>query len=138
MTTKKYIKDDLTIIWKPDVCMHSAICFRGLPGVFNPKVRPWIEPNAASKDDIINQIKKCPSGALGYELSKKDNMENSVENTRITVSDKGPYLVKGRFVFVNIDGKEEIKEGNIALCRCGASGNKPFCDGSHKKTNAFD
>ncbi len=138
MATKKYVNGDLAIIWKPDVCIHSAICFRGLPNVFNPKERPWIEPLAATKDEIINQIKKCPSGALSYELSKNNNMENTQENTRITVADKGPYLIKGKFVFVNTDGKEELKEGNIALCRCGASSNKPFCDGSHKQSNVFD
>ncbi len=140
MATKKYVKGDLTVIWKPDLCIHSAKCFHGLPSVFNPSSRPWVTPAGASQDEIITQVKKCPSGALSYELSSLSNetMENQNDITRITVSNKGPYLVKGKFVFVDKDGKEEIKEGNIALCRCGASSNKPFCDGTHKSTNVLD
>ncbi len=53
--------------------------------------------------------------------------------TTVQVSKGGPYLVEGKFLFVNADGKEEIKEGSIALCRCGGSNNKPFCDGTHRK-----
>lgn len=140
MTTKKYINGELTVIWKPDACLHSTICFRGLPKVFNPSRRPWIEPLADTQEAIIAQIKKCPSGALSYELNqiKTENMENKTDHTSITVTNKGPYLIKGKFLFVNSDGKEELKDGNIALCRCGASANKPFCDGSHKKSNVFD
>lgn len=62
-------------------------------------------------------------------------MENS--NVQITVVDKGPYLVKGKVVLVNKDGTEETKEGNIALCRCGLSKNKPFCDGTHRTTDVL-
>jgi uncharacterized Fe-S cluster protein YjdI len=140
MVIKKYTNGDLTIIWKPDVCIHSAICFKGLPQVFNPKERPWVKAMEAGPDEIVAQIKKCPSGALSYELNtnKTSAMENQESNTTITVSNKGPYLVKGKFLFVDQDGKEELKEGNIALCRCGSSANKPFCDGAHKKSTALD
>ncbi len=140
MATKKYVKGDLTVIWKPDLCIHSAKCFHGLPKVFNPAVRPWITPDEASQEEIIAQVKKCPSGALSYELnsSEKEIMETQNDITRITVSNKGPYLVKGRFLFVDKDGKEEMKEGNVALCRCGASSNKPFCDGTHRSTNVLN
>lgn len=140
MTTKKYVNKDLTVIWKPDLCIHSAKCFHGLPKVFNPTVRPWITPTGVSQEEIIVQVKKCPSGALSYELNTTptETMETQNDITRITVSNKGPYLVKGKFVFVDRDGKEELKEGNIALCRCGASSNKPFCDGTHRSTNVLD
>lgn len=66
-------------------------------------------------------------------------MENDQTTlTKIKVSDKGPYLVKGKFLFVSKDGTEEVKEGNIALCRCGLSKNKPFCDGTHKTTDVLN
>lgn len=139
MTMKKYINGDLTVVWKPDMCIHSAICFRGLPTVFNPSVRPWVNAMAAEPEKIIEQIKKCPSGALSFEINKANStMENNENQTQIKVQDKGPYLVKGKFMFIDKDGKEELKEGNIALCRCGASKNKPFCDGGHKATNVLD
>jgi uncharacterized Fe-S cluster protein YjdI len=134
--TLKYTKDDLTVIWKPHLCIHSTKCFRGLPSVFNPSARPWVTPEGATKDEIIQQIKACPSGALSFtQLKKEETMENS--NVQITVVDKGPYLVKGKVVLVNKDGTEETKEGNIALCRCGLSKNKPFCDGTHRTTDVL-
>ena len=61
-----------------------------------------------------------------------------MDNAKITVLDKGPYLVKGKFVFVDKDGREEEKDGNIALCRCGLSVNKPFCDGAHRTSDVLD
>jgi len=59
--------------------------------------------------------------------------QNQQSQTTVQVNKGGPYLVKGKFVFVGTDGKEEVKEGSVALCRCGASTNKPFCDGEHRK-----
>jgi len=61
-----------------------------------------------------------------------------MDATKITVLEKGPYLVKGNFVFVNNDGKEENKDGQIALCRCGLSANKPFCDGAHRASDILE
>jgi len=67
--TKKYTNGEVTIIWKPDLCIHSGICFRGLVEVFDPRKRPWITPETSSTEKIIEQIKKCPSGALSYTLN---------------------------------------------------------------------
>lgn len=64
-----YSNDEVTIAWKPKLCIHSGICFKGLPLVFDPRRKKWIDPNGASTDEIINQVKKCPSGALSYEMS---------------------------------------------------------------------
>lgn len=144
MEEKKYTKDGLTVIWKPKKCLHSGICFRGLGRVFNPRLRPWINLDAADQESIIRQVKECPSGALSYSLEeptkeiKEATMENKENTTRISVSDKGPYLVSGKFLFVDKDGNEEIKEGKMALCRCGLSKNKPFCDGTHKSSDVLN
>ncbi len=72
--TKKYSNGEVTIVWKPSLCIHSAICWRhedSLPEVFNPKEKPWIKPEAASTERIISQIKRCPSGALSYHMNKE-------------------------------------------------------------------
>lgn len=61
-----------------------------------------------------------------------------MNQTKITVVEKGPYLIKGKFIFVDKDGKEEEKDGNIALCRCGLSSMKPFCDGTHKTSDVLN
>jgi uncharacterized Fe-S cluster protein YjdI len=64
--THHYSNGEITIIWKPDMCIHSRKCFTGLPGVFDPRRRPWIEMDNATTEEIVEQIKKCPSGALSY------------------------------------------------------------------------
>lgn len=65
--TKRYPKDDVQVVWQPHLCIHSGICFSGLPAVFDPRRRPWITPEAASRDAIVAQVAKCPSGALSIE-----------------------------------------------------------------------
>ena len=67
---KTYTREDLTVTWHPDKCIHSAICFRGLPTVFDPRKRPWVEIEGAPKNDIIEQVKRCPSGALSVQMDK--------------------------------------------------------------------
>ena len=75
--TKKYTNGEVTIVWKPDVCRHSGICFRGLPLVFDPRRRPWIMPEMAGTDEIVEQVKRCPSGALSYYMNNEIKKENS-------------------------------------------------------------
>lgn len=62
--TKTYTNGEVTIVWKPSLCTHSTNCWKGLPGVFKPKERPWIQPDGAGSDSIIHQVGLCPSGAL--------------------------------------------------------------------------
>ena len=68
--TKHYKKDDLTVKWSPDRCIHSGICANGLPKVFNPSVRPWINLEGAEKEKIREQVLSCPSGALSLPEDK--------------------------------------------------------------------
>lgn len=63
-TTHKYSNPDITVVWKPGICIHSGICFKGLASVFDPRRKPWIEMENATTAQIIEQVKKCPSGAL--------------------------------------------------------------------------
>ncbi|MDR3717039.1 MAG: (4Fe-4S)-binding protein [Puia sp.] len=75
--TFHYTRDGVTVVWKPEVCIHSAICFHGLPEVFDPRRRPWIDMNQAPTDRIIAQVEKCPSGALSYYFGEPE-MEKPV------------------------------------------------------------
>ena len=70
--TKKYTNGEVTIVWKPGVCIHSGICFRGLPEVFDPRKRPWITPEASTTEKIVGQVKLCPSGALSFYMNGKE------------------------------------------------------------------
>lgn len=63
---KEYSNGEITIVWLPKLCQHTGICVRTLPKVYNSKEKPWIRPENAATDDLINQITQCPSGALSY------------------------------------------------------------------------
>lgn len=62
--THKYSNNEITVLWQPDKCIHSAICFKGLPGVFDPRRKPWINLSQSDSNLIVEQVKKCPSRAL--------------------------------------------------------------------------
>jgi uncharacterized Fe-S cluster protein YjdI len=128
---KKYRNNELTILWEPKKCIHAAICVKELPGVYDPNAKPWIKPENASTDELKDQIDKCPSGALSYEKIETDkqiiNMKTAVELMK-----NGPLLIKGDVEIKLSDGTVVTKEKMTAFCRCGASQNKPYCDGNHK------
>ncbi|MCP4883615.1 MAG: hypothetical protein GY908_07470 [Flavobacteriales bacterium] len=128
---KKYRKEDLTIVWEPKKCIHAAVCVKELPGVYDPNGKPWIKPENATVEQLKSQIDKCPSGALSYELNKKTEQTESM-NTKVELMKNGPLLVKGTIEVKSHDGTVETKEKMAAFCRCGATQNKPYCDGSHK------
>ena len=65
--TKEYTNGEVTVVWKPHLCTHSAVCAKGLPAVFKPREKPWIKIDAADSDTIVNQVKACPSGALSIK-----------------------------------------------------------------------
>ena len=143
--TMTYSNKDITVTWKPGSCIHSKLCWQGLIEVFNPRERPWIKMHGATTEQIIGQIKKCPSGALSYKMNELSDKTNTPEKTgnipealKIEVASNGPYLVKTACTIVHHDGREEIREGTVALCRCGHSANKPFCDGQHRKAGFTD
>jgi len=64
--TKKYSNEDITVVWKPDVRIHSTKCWKGLLEVFDPRRSPWIVMENSTTENIINQVNQCPSGALSY------------------------------------------------------------------------
>eukprot|EP01136_Pigoraptor_vietnamica_P032977 Opistho-1_new@95419 len=131
---KKYSNGEVTVVWQPSKCIHSAICFKNLPTVFNPKKRPWITLEQEKTKNIVEQVKACPSGALSYFMNDENNQESQVlENTVVEVLANGPLLIYGNLKVKDKDGNETMKSQTTAFCRCGASKNKPYCDGSHVK-----
>ena len=143
LETLKYTNGEVTVVWKPNVCIHSTLCWKGLGEVFKPRERPWIKMDGAGTEQIIEQVRKCPSGALSYFINKENEPEADADPAKVVaetahllkveVSPNGPYLIKTECLIVHADGKEETKTGTVALCRCGASSNKPYCDGTHRK-----
>ena len=133
--TKKYKNDDITVVWKPKLCIHAAECVKRLPEVYNPKSKPWIKIENASTDALKSQIDKCPSGALSFYMNNENNKEIMGAQIKVNAMENGPLLVDGSIEVTKPDGVVEIKEKTTAFCRCGASANKPYCDGQHRKIN---
>lgn len=134
---KEYTNGEITVVWQPDVCIHSTICWRGENGlseVFDPRKRPWVNMEGADSETIMKKIDQCPSGALSYYKNSETSEKTQVETeTIIEPLANGPLLVYGNITLKKADGEEERKSKVTAFCRCGASQNKPFCDGSHTK-----
>jgi len=144
---REYKNDDITVFWRPSKCIHATTCYRELLEVFNPRERPWINMQGASTEKIIEVVDKCPTKALEWKWNNPDNKEKhpreketSTEEEKpvsIQVMKSGPLLIEGKFSLINEDGIELRSMTMTSLCRCGQSGNMPFCDGSHSKHN-FD
>ena len=137
MEKKNYTNGEVTIVWQPKTCIHSAKCWRGensLPEVFDPNKKPWINAEGASSERIIQQVKNCPSGAISYFMNneKEENQSISSETVAETIIN-GPLLVYGNITVKDSSGNQTKKNKVTAFCRCGASSNKPYCDGSHVK-----
>ena len=130
---KEYKKNDFTIIWKPKKCIHAAECVKRLPNVYSPKEKPWIVPDNASIEELKEQIQACPSGALAYKVEGEETKEEAHLETVVEVLENGPLLVYGTLHVTNTNGEKELKNKTTAFCRCGASENKPYCDGNHNK-----
>jgi uncharacterized Fe-S cluster protein YjdI len=130
---KTYTNGKVTVNWKPDVCIHSRVCWSQLRSVFDPSKRPWIDMSGASTEEIIAQVKKCPSGAISFSMNGET--ETSAPQADICVAEvspNGPLLVRGEIIVKDAQGNETRKSNITAFCRCGASSNKPYCDGSHR------
>ena len=132
-TKREYTNGEVTVVWEAKKCVHSGICFRGLPEVFRPRLRPWVKIDASNTDTIINQVKQCPSGALSYYLNDSPKKVTSTSDTKVEVLNNGPLLVHGDLTVALKDGSTILKNKTTAFCRCGFSNTKPFCDGSHSK-----
>jgi len=93
MSNKEYSTSEITIVWKPEKCIHAGICVKTLPNVYNPKEKPWIKPENAGPEELIMQVSKCPSGALSIK-------QNNKMPVKIEKEDNGR---KGRFVIYEND-----------------------------------
>lgn len=126
-----YENEEIKVTWDMKRCIHAKECVHGLPGVFDPDQKPWIQPDNASSEDIRNTISKCPTGALHYEMLKGVKKEEPPKVNTVLLEEDGPVYIHGNIVLEDLDGNELMTETRAAMCRCGLSSNKPFCDNSH-------
>lgn len=145
-SVKEFSNGEITVFWRADLCIHSANCLIGLPTVFNTKKKPWINIHAASSKEIMKTVDACPSRALTYLKSTKfvtskprTTVKMKPKYARIHVLKNGPVLVTGNFIIRDAQKKKILVENEVAaLCRCGGSKKKPFCDGTHQTIGFTD
>jgi len=132
-----YEHESLRVSFNARLCIHAAECVRRLPAVFDPAARPWVRPERATAEEIIAAVHRCPTGALRAEVNGAP-AEIVVDGAELHVSRNGPLVVRGEVRIVRDDGVEVAETSRVALCRCGASRRKPYCDGSHRGAGFHD
>jgi uncharacterized Fe-S cluster protein YjdI len=137
--------DDIVVHWDSDRCIHAWECVRGLPEVFDTSARPWIRPTSAAAESVADVVDRCPSRALTYTRTDggapgpgarrspdDDPAGGSEAAVTITIRPSGPLVVMGPVEVRGPSGGVLESADRVFLCRCGHSGRKPFCDGTHK------
>ncbi len=139
MSTSKlhrYSSAEATVTWDAARCIHAAECVHTLPEVFDPKAKPWIRPDGADGRDLETAVERCPSGALSLHTPDGTSLLQAPATNTGLLTPQGPLYVRGKITLVR--GGEATQETRVALCRCGASLNKPYCDNSHRKAGFAD
>lgn len=127
----------ITIYDNRAICAHAGFCTDGLEEVFREHASPWIDPDGAALDRIVAVIAKCPSGALSYAIDGVE-AKPARREPAVVVTQDGPYAVTGGIELVGVTFGDGASKEHYTLCRCGASANKPFCDGSHWRVRFKD
>jgi CDGSH-type Zn-finger protein/uncharacterized Fe-S cluster protein YjdI len=127
-----------TVSWNGHLCIHIGECGRAKGDLFLGGRQPWCQPDLVSDDEVIDVVLRCPTGALTVDYADGSRMEAAESENTVNVAYNGPLFIRGD---LNIDGAPDEAPGlqyRAALCRCGKSANKPFCDNSHEKDGFQD
>jgi CDGSH-type Zn-finger protein/uncharacterized Fe-S cluster protein YjdI len=125
--TERYTGKFVDVIIRDGRCIHSRNCVLARPDVFVPNVEgEWVHPDAATPDIVVQLARDCPSGAINAERHDGGLGERAPMVNTVRIRENGPYAIHAD---LSIAG--DRTSFRATLCRCGASRNKPFCDGSH-------
>jgi CDGSH-type Zn-finger protein/ferredoxin len=127
---KDFQAPGVTVHFNRSICSGAAACVRNLPDVFKSDGEDWIQPGNASVEDVIETVRRCPSGALTFTLDGKTEMKQE-SGISVRIVPNGPYEIKGPVEFDAPRWSRNASKTNFALCRCGMSKNAPFCDYTH-------
>ena len=140
MTSRRlqtYSTDQITVTYDPTRCIHAAECIRAQPAVFDSSRRRWIRPELGDAGAVADAVRRCPTGALHYRLADGQT-EDAGATVTVRPARNGPLYVHGPVSLETEDGRVVATDVRIALCRCGATHNAPFCDGSHRTAGFRD
>lgn len=124
--------------WDGRLCIHIAECGRSKGDLFVGGRKPWCQPDLVDLDEVVDVVERCPSGSLTYIVKDQSVKEVPDDENTVAVSYNGPYFVRGDIDIVNAPADMAGIQFRVALCRCGSSRNKPFCDNSHEKIKFQD
>lgn len=128
----------IRVSWSRQRCIHAAECVRGLPAVFKPGDKPWVTPDRAAADRVAEVVMRCPTGALHFERKDGGPAEPVPGSNTVEPSSDGPLYLRGELEILRAAGTLLLRDTRVALCRCGQSRNKPFCDNSHREADFAD
>jgi CDGSH-type Zn-finger protein/uncharacterized Fe-S cluster protein YjdI len=131
MTERTYPADGIEVRYAVRRCIHAEACVHGLPRVFDPRRRPWIDPTHAPADAVAEVVMRCPTGALHFTRTDGGAEEAVPEANAVAVQPGGPLYVRGDVRVETPEGEVVLRDTRVAFCRCGLSKHKPFCDNSH-------
>lgn len=131
--SKPYTGQRIVVRYNAKRCIHFAACVRGLPDVFDPRRRPWIMPDHADAATLAEVVQRCPTGALHFERLDHAATEQPPAQAGVRIAANGPLYLHGNITVQHADGTPIVADTRVALCRCGMSRNKPFCDGTHSQ-----
>lgn len=138
MKEKTYASESIAVRFEPRRCIHAAECVFALPLVFDPERKPWIEPGSAGADAIAQVVTRCPTGALHFDRLDGGPAETPDAVNEVRVTRNGPLYLRGQIEVRAADGSVVAGDVRMALCRCGATRNAPFCDNSHRAIRFVD
>jgi CDGSH-type Zn-finger protein/uncharacterized Fe-S cluster protein YjdI len=126
------------VVWDARLCIHVGECTRARCDLFESGRKPWCEPDSTDPDTVAAVVERCPTGALTYARSDGGPAEATPLRNTITVASNGPLYARGELVIEGAPADAPGLRTCAALCRCGLSANKPFCDNSHEDAGFRD
>ena len=130
--------EEITVVWDGNLCIHAEECWRSDSELFELKRDPFGDPDRVDAEEVDRITKRCPSGAIAWRANDGSSEEQAEDENTVTVVPAGPLYVRGDLTIEGVSEQEGNVTKRVALCRCGLSKNKPFCDNSHVKANWDD
>ncbi|MBL4686903.1 MAG: CDGSH iron-sulfur domain-containing protein [Nannocystaceae bacterium] len=134
----KYPGKQLDVIWDRRLCIHVGECGRSEGDFFVGGRTPWCDPDQTEASNAVDVCHRCPTGALSYDRKDGGPLETAADENTVVVASRGPLYIRGELDVAGASDNMESVKFRAALCRCGQSKNKPFCDNSHEASDFKD
>lgn len=137
-TVFEYQGTKATVSWHRRLCIHVGECGRAKGDLFIGGRDPWCQPDLATDEEVAEVVRRCPTGALTAGFADGSGTEQPEPVNTVNVAYNGPLFVRGQLAIEDAPADAPGTRYRAALCRCGRSRNKPFCDNSHEKAGFLD